>query len=221
MEKKMYWSINRREVRRYLGYGNKDADEMVNRLIEDSICQLEEVVYPKATYQVYPLKCGNDHWLDLTAFSVQSKNLTRNLSGCEEVILFAATLGIQADQLIGKISRKSMSQAVVMQAVAAAMIEAYCDSWQDKLQEIFREKGKYLRPRFSPGYGDFPLKFQEPFLQALNCPKKIGLTMTDTLLLVPSKSVTVVIGISKTDDKCHKKGCEECQKKDCFFRRDS
>ena len=68
MEKKMYWSINRREVRRYLGYGNKDADEMVNRLIEDSICQLEEVVYPKATYQVYPLKCGNDHWLDLSDF---------------------------------------------------------------------------------------------------------------------------------------------------------
>lgn len=215
----MQWEINRREVRRYLGYGNKEPDEAVNDMVEDCICQLKEAVVPKAVYQVFPLKHGDADWLDLTAFCVQSKNLVRNLRGCGEVILFAATLGIQADQLIARLSKRKMSQAVVMQAVAAAAIEAYCDSWQAQLKELFQKKGNYLRPRFSPGYGDFPLEFQVPFLQALECPKKIGLTVTDSLLLAPSKSVTAVMGISCQDEKCPIQGCEACEKADCQFRR--
>ena len=139
-----------------MGYGNKEPDEAVNDMVEDCICQLKEAVVPKAVYQVFPLKQGDADWLDLTAFCVQSKNLARNLRGCGEVILFAATLGIQADQLIARLSKRKMSQAVVMQAVAAAAIEAYCDSWQAQLKELFQKKGNYLRPRFSPGYGDFP-----------------------------------------------------------------
>ena len=215
----MEWEINRREVRRYLGYGNQEADERVNQMIEDCICQLKEVACPRTVYQVYPLKHQGNCWMDLTAFSVQSVHLSRNLRGCEEVILFAATLGIQVDQLIRKRSKAGISQAVVMQAVAAAMIEAYCDKWQETLRASFQRQGKYLRPRFSPGYGDFPLKYQVPFLQALDCPKTIGLTVTDTLILVPSKSVTAVMGISKTGEHCHKEGCESCEKTDCQFRR--
>lgn len=215
----MQWEINRREVRRYLGYGNQEADEKVDRVIEDSIVLLKGAVHPRAVYQVYPLKCQEDHYLDLTAFCVKSAHLERNLHGCKEVILFAATLGIQADQVIRRLSVGRMSQAVIMQAVAATMIEAYCDGWQEALRESFRKEGKYLRPRFSPGYGDFPLQYQIPFLQALDCPKRIGLTVTDSLILTPSKSVTAVMGISESDEQCHRSGCESCGKADCTFRR--
>lgn len=215
----MQWEVNRREVRRYLGYGKNEADEAVSSLIEDSIAKLKAAVYPKAVYRVFPLAFGEGDQMDLTAFCVKSKHLARNLQGCREVILFAATLGIQADQLILRLSRTKMSQAVVMQAAAAAMIEAYCDAWQEELRDLFRTQGKYLRPRFSPGYGDFPLEAQASFMQALDCPKKIGLTATDTFLLAPSKSVTAVMGISSRDDDCHREGCEACAKTDCPFRR--
>lgn len=215
----MQWEVSRKEIRRYLGYGNREADETVSRMIEECVAQLEKTVSPKAVYRVFPLKIEADDRMDLTAFCVQSKNLTRNLRGCREVILFAATLGIQADQLIRRLSRGRMSQAVVMQAAAAAMIEAYCDGWQEELRRMFGKQGKYLRPRFSPGYGDFPLKFQTDFMRVLECPKKIGLTVTDSLLLAPSKSVTAVIGVSDSDEKCPREGCEVCAKTDCLFRR--
>ena len=108
-----------------------------------------------------------------------------------------------------------------MQAAAAAMIEAYCDGWQEELKQEFGKQGLYLRPRFSPGYGDFPLSCQLPFLRALECQKRIGLTVTDSLILAPSKSVTAVIGLSRRDEKCHKHGCDVCEKTECPFRRDS
>ena len=77
----------------------------------------------------------------------------------------------------------------------------------------------YLRPRFSPGYGDFSILYQKDVLRMLDAPKKIGLTMTDGYMLTPTKSVTAIIGISNTKEPCHRKGCEECDKSDCVYRR--
>ncbi|MEI3181645.1 MAG: hypothetical protein V8S93_14055 [Lachnospiraceae bacterium] len=37
--------------------------------------------------------------------------------------------------------------------------------------------------------------------------------------MMPSKSVTAVIGVSRTPAACTIEGCEACGKKDCAFRR--
>ena len=81
------------------------------------------------------------------------------------------------------------------------------------------KEGLYARPRFSPGYGDFSLEHQKEITSILNTPKTIGLTVTDTLILAPAKSVTAIIGFSTTKQYCHKHGCEVCKKIDCEFRR--
>ena len=112
-----------------------------------------------------------------------------------------------------------MSRAVVMQAAAAAMIEEYCDQVCSALKEEYEARGEYLRPRFSPGYGDFPLECQPALLGALEAGKRIGIKLTDSLLMMPSKSVTAVMGISKKPHRCDVRGCEACGKTDCAYRR--
>ena len=94
----------------------------------------------------------------------------------------------------------------------------------DKIIETARkeaeEEGYFLRPRFSPGYGDFPLEFQRNIGDLLQMAKNIGITLTDSLLMMPSKSVTAVIGCSKTNSNCKEAGCEVCNKSaTCAFRR--
>ena len=86
-------------------------------------------------------------------------------------------------------------------------------------EEELKAQNKWLRPRFSPGYGDFDIHHQDDILRMLDTAKKIGLTMTDSYMLTPTKSVTAIIGISDTQEKCHIKGCEACEKKDCIYRR--
>ena len=51
--------------------------------------------------------------------------------------------------------------------------------------------------RDSPGYGDFPLEAQREILVILDTPRKIGVSLTDSLLMVPSKSVSAVIGVAR------------------------
>ena len=109
-----------------------------------------------------------------------------------------------------------MARVVTLQACATTILEEYLDDWQGKMEEEMAKEGLYLRPRFSPGYGDFSIGHQEEILRMLDAAKTIGLTMTAGGMLTPMKSVTAVIGLSRP---CHIKGCEACEKTDCVYRR--
>ena len=134
-------------------------------------------------------------------------------------MLFGATLGAGTDQLIRRASVSDMAKAVIMQACAAAFLEEYCDEEQLRIGREMEDQGLYLRPRFSPGYGDFDIRYQEPLMRILDCAKSIGLTMTDSFMMTPTKSVTAVIGASPVKERCPTAGCEACGKKDCKYRR--
>ena len=123
------------------------------------------------------------------------------------------------DRLIARTSLTDMANAVVLQACAAAMLEEFCDEKQFEIGEELEKEGLYLRPRFSPGYGDFDIGFQKSFMQMLDCAKAIGLTMTESFMMTPTKSVTAVIGASRIKERCPIAGCEVCDKKECIYRR--
>lgn len=211
--------ISRKEVRRYLGYGIQEGDDTVNALIEECIRELLEAASPKCISRAYPLKLLPDHGIDFTVFQTTSRNLSKNLADCDQVILFAATLGTGVDVLLHRYTKLQMSKAVTMQAAAAAMIEEVCDEENQKLKQEYEAAGLYLRPRFSPGYGDFSLECQRDITTVLETAKRVGITLTDSLLMAPSKSVTAVMGVSQKPYRCEVKGCESCGKTDCAYRR--
>lgn len=212
-------NIRTREAVRYLGYGKHAVDERTLLLIEDSFRELEKIANAKFIYRIFKINFQNMDELTIGKMKVSSKNLYKNLNGCQKAVLFAATLGTGVDMLMKKYSVTDMSRAVVMQACAAALLEEYCDCCQNAIAGQLAEENLYLRPRFSPGYGDFQIVHQEDILRMLDTSKTIGLTMTDSFMLVPVKSVTAIIGASRTKEPCHIKGCEECSKTDCIYRR--
>ena len=192
----------------------------MRELIRQCEAELERTAAPKAIWREYPLRMDGQR-LDLTCFQVSSRNLAVNLKDCERVILFGATLGAGVDLLLQRYGRLQMSKALVLQAASVAMLEEFCDWKNEELKQQYRQQGWYLRPRFSPGYGDFPLECQRPLAAALELSKRIGITLTDSLLMAPSKSVTAVIGASRLPRDCSVQGCECCAKTDCLYRRQS
>lgn len=211
--------MNVKETLRYLGYHGQEADSQVLALIEQCWQELERAASPKSVYQGYPLRFYEDYGIDVCGFRTRSKALKKNLNGCEEAVMFAATLGTGVDMLLKRYGKLQMSKAVVIQAAAAAMLEDYCDEINEEIRIGYEKKGKFLRPRFSPGYGDFSLDCQPALLQCLEAAKRIGITLTDSFLMIPSKSVTAIIGISeKPAGRCSIRGCQNCEKRDCEYR---
>ncbi len=204
--------ICEREILRYAGC--KAVDDTVHDLMHTCVEQMRYAVRYALVYARVPLFVEGDV-CDFGAFSCRSQQLADNLSGCEEAVLLAATIGVETDRLIARYGRVSPSKAVMMQAFGAERIEALCDTF---CQTFSEEQGIYLRPRFSPGYGDLSLEVQRDLVAVLDAPKQIGLTLNDSLLLSPAKSVTAFIGISQNASVNPRSKCVLCQKYDCAFR---
>ena len=195
-------SVNRKEIAQYLGIRGGEPDAVTAALIEDCLSELNEKITPKHVFQIHPLTLAADKaGIDFTCFQTNSKNLYRNLEGCDEVLLFAATIGQGADFIIRRYEKTKMSLAAVCQAAAAAMIEAYCNALNDAWKREYEAKGRFLKPRFSCGYGDFALEHHRDFVRVLEMEKRIGVHLNDALLMVPTKSVTAVIGIGDAPGK--------------------
>lgn len=106
--------------------------------------------------------------------------------------MFGATLGTGIDRIIKANSATDIAMAMALQAAAASKIEEICD---DLEQQIITKHGVTLRQRYSPGYFDLDISQQRDLFSLLELTKRIGLTLTDTCEMVPTKSVTAFIGI--------------------------
>lgn len=221
--------VNRREIYRYLGYRGSTPDAAVAEAVESCLEELRQAVTPRFVFRRFEIERIEEslirgqeqaQLLQIAGMKIRSRSLSVNLRGCDSVYLMAATLGIGPDRLIARASVNRMSRAVIYQAAAAAMIETWSDEVNSRIIQEAAKEGLFCRPRFSPGYGDFSLSYQSDFARILRIQKEIGVSLTESMLMMPSKSVTAVIGLSRRDEKCVLHGCEVCSKAaGCAFSR--
>ena len=221
-----------KEAMRYAGVKGEDRD--LENLMLECFNEAKSLLSYKVCFTRVPIQV-NESVTGFPFFEVESKGLARNLATCSEAVLFAATVGIGLDRLISKYSRVSPSKGVCFQAIGAERIESLCNMFNEEIDAEAKESGMITRPRFSPGYGDFDLSYQKEMFRVLDCNRKIGLTLNESMLMSPSKSVTAIIGIAAAEESelregadadagCSRKpdaehSCSTCEKTDCEFRR--
>ena len=107
-------------------------------------------------------------------------------------------------------------------AERAALDAAFRTFGLGPCDEIARQSAPlYLTDRFSPGYGDFPLAQQAEIFRVLDISRRIGVTLTDSGLMVPQKTVTAVLGLSAVPVKKRPKGCAACDLfETCPYRKE-
>ena len=183
------------EMLRYVGYVKsaitKEDEEMAGAVIEETFSH----VSPKIVYSRFSVDVKENGDITMPYGDIHSEKLAINLLGCKEIIIFAGTLGAEFDRFLKRAYLSKMSKAALLQGCGAAMVEALCDEFVDFLNNQLKKENKKLRPRFSPGFGDYPLENQKGIFSVLRPEKHIGLTLMNTLIMAPEKSVTAVIGI--------------------------
>ena len=184
--------LNIREICRYAGCKNDDA--ALFELIGECLEEAERLLTYKVCYTVLPLEIQGDK-LNLGFTATESNGLKKCLDGCSSVLAFSATVGIGADRLIKKYSKISPAKALIMDALCTERIESVCDAFCADIRREYANLSCSVTPRFSPGYGDLSLSIQPDILSATDALKNIGITLSDSLLMIPTKSVTAIIGI--------------------------
>lgn len=175
--------FNKKEISRYAGNLQDEA------LLDECISEVSGKLVYNVCYQKFTITkdCTT---LNLGFAQTNSADLAKNLHGCDGIFLFASTVGIEIDRLIMKYCKISPVKALIFQAIGAERIEKLCDQFCKDMA-----KEGTLKPRFSPGYGDLSLNLQKEIFAALDCGKNIGLTLNDSMLMSPTKSVTAIVGI--------------------------
>ncbi len=200
--------IRRREIIRYLGYKKADdADDRTKGVIEECISEIMAVIEPRYTYDTFPIE-WKEGGLSFAGIDVTSEDLTKNLEGCDSVVMLAVTIGHDVDKLIRRAEVSDMSKAYILQATGTEVVEAWANKVNSLISAEFLNKGLYTRPRFSPGYGDLPLLMQRDFEKVLHMRKNIGISLSDGTVMSPTKSVTAIIGLSDTPPE-RKQGAAE------------
>ena len=178
--------FNEREILRYAGI--KDSTLEIKSIVELCKGEVSGLSY-KVCYLELPLKECADGVI-IGERKINSLALLKNLKGLKRALVVVASVGLEMDRLIARYSHLSPMHGLIMHAVGVERVESLMDHFVNEYKEP-------LRPRFSPGFGDFDIKNQEILLSLVNASKNVGVSLSDSFIMSPSKSVSAIIGIKE------------------------
>ena len=205
------------EILRYLRIRG-EAGALRER-VERAAGELARTIPPRWAYRAFPLK----HTAEGVVLAGSGVTLTgalaeKMLRSCDTAVLLCCTLGMVFEQRVRALEKRDMGEAVILDACGSAWVESGCDMAQAEIAARFAPR--YLTDRFSPGYGDLPLSLQPPLLAALDAERRLGVHLSESYLMTPSKSVTAVVGVADAPQPARVRGCGYCAMRDgCEYRK--
>ena len=178
--------IDERELWARLGGIGAIEDEKIKSVVAD----LTSVMSAAFVADELSVTVNNGVCVSTDRMTIAGADFAKIAGGCHRVIAVAATLGAGVDFLIRKKSAISISDGFIYDAVASAMVEGLVN-----LATVRQCSGREHTGRFSPGYGDMPLDLQGDIITLLDAGRRLGITLNESKLMSPSKSVTALMGI--------------------------
>ena len=201
-------SVDRNQAFRYMGLHDKPDNKMLE-MADYAEKELLRCIQPRYCWKVFQKQ-------HLEKILIGS-DIQKHLENCESVILFCATLSQKTDACIRFAQVVDVLAGMMTDAMASALTEQLCDEAEKEILNNFPDM--FSTWRFSPGYGDMPLSVQQDFLNLINAEKQLGICVSEGGLLIPTKSVTAIIGLSEKPLPKAKKGCAVCNlSKSCPYR---
>ncbi len=182
---------------RYMRVPPTVHDDELIQTVRDAFTRLENFVTPRCVWGRFHI-VHFDGGIEIEGAYLYSNNIARLTQRSDECYLLAATLGQEVDRQISIAQQKNMLDGMALDACASVRIDAFIDQFIIENVKLSLHEGEKLTQRFSPGYGDLSMNAIEDIITILNAQKRIGLSVTRSLMMSPIKSVTAIIGINKT-----------------------
>ena len=216
-------TVEKSEVVKYLEHIGKEIDNDLDSKINQCIKETKNEIDTKYVYQIYDIKKDlnlNTVQFENTNLILKSKDISELLRNCDKCVLMCATLGFNIEKNIRRYSYNNLTKGIIIDACATTSIEEVCDLVQDSILDKVAKEEKSLTMRYSPGYGDLDISANRDILNVLDAHRKIGVTVTNTGIMIPRKSVVALIGITNEKIGKVKRTCENCSNRfNCEYRR--
>jgi hypothetical protein len=195
---------SREETLRYLGYAGQAVDAHLEARVEALIQEAETTLPALYTWRVFAINEEDTRWLDSatplialtsTPLTLRGTSITRHLTGARAVAVLSCTMGMACERALRTKSALNATDALIFGAAASSLVEAGADAACKEIADFAATFGWHTGERYSPGYGDLPLSTQREIATALELPKTLGVSLTESNLLIPVKSMTAFVGL--------------------------
>lgn len=214
-------NLNVSQIERVIGYKEGEKEKVFSDLISEVLKELEPVCKIKAEFVIIPnvkfLDAGKS--VDIGNINFQIKKIVfGQLKKSDSIAVFLCTAGVEP----GFRSRKAMKEGDLLRGymydiIGSEIVEAAADLMQDALKSETASDGKKITNRYSPGYCGWDVAEQHKLFQLI--PDNFcGVSLTDSALMDPVKSVSGFIGIGE-NVKFNSYTCSLCDLKKCIYRR--
>ena len=196
--------VPEQDIIRRLGYppGTRQVEPGVREMLDRQIQMSSELITARGMIRFLMIKEHNEPLLmfENTAFEIQSRQVSKMLRQADLVALFMVTIGKSIEDEIVRLQQANeVTEAFILDAVASEMADAAADIMhRDIIKKKAEGSGLTVTPRFSPGYGDWPVTVQKDILDICEG-GKIGISVNASSLMSPRKSVSAVLGLKRQD----------------------
>ena len=140
------------------------------------------------------------------------------LKGASHCALFVCTAGDIFTQLTKAYNAKGdILEAYIADSMGSLTVENAMDKIQNILTDSLIKDGLKISNRYSPGYCNWALSGQKSLFNLIG-DNPVNITLSDSCLMTPIKSVSGIIGIG-TDIKKREYGCSICNNASCIYRK--
>ncbi len=221
-------SVDRGEVLRYLGYAGQAIDPELDARIDQVIARCLETCHASGTWRVFDVdaeKCGErpdgTRAVALKGASLEllGNSIADHMEGAAAVGVMAVTVGMGVEAELRRLSLTNPVDQLIFDAAATTAVERAADACEARLVAYAHERSLYTNFRFSPGYGDMPLETQRVLLDSVDAQRRLGIALSRTNLMTPTKSVTAVVGMFAKPQPSSHASCKDCLCRDfCHIR---
>jgi len=214
--------IDKQRILNRIGYSDDyEPSARINSLVDDYIENYHDLIAPSYSYRIRNIDSVDGNRIDIgNSIILKSKKLANLLERCEMVAVFALTIGNYLEDLVAYLAENGLVlQATVLDAIGSGTAEKLAIQIEGKIRIKAGIAGMVTSWRFSPGYCDWAVSQQEMIFRALEG-DTAGVRLTDSMLMIPRKSVSGIIGIGLPGNEIENYNpCNTCLKKDCPGRR--
>jgi hypothetical protein len=213
-------SVTPASIGRMLGYVHKPTPAHFEEMIRNILNRLPEMCEIRAGYRILDVTIpeGRHGGLSVggTFFSLQAI-VTSQLMKSSKAALFACSIGPRMEAWRRNLEKdREEVMAHFVDTIASAAVENATDLLHDHIEGKMREQDLGITNRYSPGYCGWSVAEQQLLFSLL--PEGFcGVTLTESSLMMPMKSVSGIIGIGAG---VRRQGylCGRCGRKDCLYR---
>ncbi len=150
-------------------------------------------------------------------FNCESK-IARQLKNAEQIIVFVCTSGKGITQQYEEyINKNELVKAYFVDMLGNIIVEKAMDMIQERISDEMKTRGMNITNRYSPGYCNWNTNEQAKIFSMLP-DNPCGIKLTQSSLMIPSKSISGVIGCGK-NVKYTAYGCQLCELEMCIYRK--